>query len=636
MTVELLEIRQHLKRFAPFRHLSDAMLDDVATSVEVGYFQAGTEILSYGEAIADLHYIRSGAVEVYRYNGELYNRIAEGDIFGETGLLRQGKIRLPVTAIEDTLIYFIPAAMFFRLCEEDEEFADFVELQGARLQAAMNKHYYEHDLILTRIRSLVARRPLMVLATDSIQQVAQRMNDMHVTSALVITESDKARESFHDDTGAPWRVMGIVTDKDFRTRVAAEGLPITEPVGEVVTPGLISVQTDASVYEAMLTMLRNNLHHLAVLKKRQPVGLLDLSDIVRFETQSSLYLVDNIFNQTTVAGLAALRTPVREAFVHMVAKGDSAQMIGSALSIFARSFAQRLLELAEEQLGPPPVPYCFMSLGSMARHEQSLLTDQDNALVLDDSFDATKHDAYFVQLATFVSDGLHACGYPYCDGQVMGTNPRWRQPLAVWERYFNDWMARPTPKRLLHSGIFFDMDPIHGEESLVESLQKNVTRQAQRRGRFLAAMAKNAVTRTPPLGFFRTFVMEKDGEENNSINLKHRGTAPLVDLIRVHALACGSTSVNSFDRIADIAVDGQLSDKACERLHHALEFVAMVRIRQHVADLKAEKPLGNRVEPAQLSRSEKQGLKEAFQFLSSAQKALLVRYPAADMSRIPT
>src|SRR5699024_12126263 len=117
---------------------------------------------------------------------------------------------------------------------------------------------------------------------------------------------------------------------------------------------------------------------------------------------------------------------------------------------------------------------------------------------------------------------------------------------------------------------------IHGEESLVESLQKNVTRQAQRRGRFLAAMAKNAVTRTPPLGFFRTFVMEKDGEENNSINLKHRGTAPLVDLIRVHALACGSTSVNSFDRIADIAVDGQLSDKACERLHHALEFVAMV------------------------------------------------------------
>src|SRR5699024_8735872 len=442
------------------------MLDDVATSVEVGYFQAGTEILSYGEAIADLHYISSGAVEVYRYNGELYNRIAEGDIFGETGLLRQGKIRLPVTAIEDTLIYFIPAAMFFRLCEEDEEFADFVELQGARLQAAMNKHYYEHDLILTRIRSLVARRPLMVLATDSIQQVAQRMNDMHVTSALVITESDKARESFHDDTGAPWRVMGIVTDKDFRTRVAAEGLPITEPVGEVVTPGLISVQTDASVYEAMLTMLRNNLHHLAVLKKRQPVGLLDLSDIVRFETQSSLYLVDNIFNQTTVAGLAALRTPVREAFVHMVANGDSAQMIGSALSIFARSFAQRLLELAEEQLGPPPVPYCFMSLGSMARHEQSLLTDQDNALVLDDSFDATKHDAYFVQLATFVSDGLHACGYPYCDGQVMGTNPRWRQPLAVWERDFNDWMARPTPKRLLHSGIFFDMDPIHGEESL--------------------------------------------------------------------------------------------------------------------------------------------------------------------------
>lgn len=636
MTIELLEIRQHLERFAPFRHLAEELLDEVAASIEVGYFQAGTDILTYGQAIADLHYIRSGAVEVYRYSGELYNRITEGDIFGETGLLRQGKIRLPVTAIEDTLIYFIPAAMFFKLCEEDEEFADFVELQGARLQAAMNKHYYEHDLILTRIRSLVTRRPLMVRETDSIQYVAQCMNKQNVTSALVLTESQKERKTFHDEQGEPWQVAGIVTDKDFRARVAAEGLAITEPVAKMITPGLVSVQTDVSVYEAMLTMLRNNLHHLPVLNKRQPVGLLNLSDIVRFETQSSLYLVGNIFNQTTVSGLATLQDQVQDAFVHMVAKGDSAQMIGSALSIIARSFAQRLLELAEAKLGPPPVPYCYMSLGSMARHEQSLLTDQDNALVLDDSFDPAEHDAYFLQLATFVSDGLNACGYPYCDGDVMATNSRWRQPLAVWQRYFDGWITNPTPKRLLHSGIFFDMDPIYGEESLVESLQHKVTRQAQRRGRFLAAMAKNAVSRTPPLGFFRTFVMEKDGKENKSINLKHRGTAPLVDLIRVHALACGSTSVNSFDRIADIAVDGQLSEKACERLHHALEFVAMVRIRQHMADIDAEKALDNRVEPAALSRSEKQGLKEAFQFLSSAQKALLVRYPGADMSRIPT
>ncbi|HLR16629.1 MAG TPA: DUF294 nucleotidyltransferase-like domain-containing protein [Alcanivoracaceae bacterium] len=636
MTVELIEIRQHLEQFAPFRHLSEKQLDEVAASVEVSYFQAGTDILVYGQDVTYLHYIRSGAVEVYRYNGELYNRLSEGDIFGETGLLRQGKIRLPATAIEDSLIYFIPAAIFFKLCDEDEEFADFVELQGARLQAAMDKHYYEHDLILTRIRSLVTHRPLMVMETDSIQSVAQRMNDKNVTSALVLKKSEKARKTFHDDQGAPWQIAGIVTDKDFRTRVAAEGVAISEPVSTVVTPGLISVQTDASVYEAMLTMLRNNLQHLAVLNKRQPVGLLNLSDIVRFETQSSLYLVDNIYNQTTVEGLAALKEQVSVAFVHMVTKGDSSQMIGSALSIIARSFAQRLLELGEEKLGPPPVPYCFMSLGSMARHEQSLLTDQDNALVLDDSFDPALHDDYFLQLATFVSDGLDACGYPYCDGHVMATNIKWRQPLAVWEQYFRQWIERPTPKRLLHSGIFFDMDPIHGEESLVESLQKTVTEEARRRGRFLAAMAKNAVSRTPPLGFFRTFVMEKDGKENRSINLKHRGTAPLVDLIRVHALACGSTSVNSFDRIADIAVGGQLSEKACERLHHALEFIAMVRIRQHAADLKAGNELGNRVEPERISRSEKQGLKEAFQYLSSAQKALVVRYPGANTSRIPT
>src|SRR5690606_9227786 len=124
---------------------------------------------------------------------------------------------------------------------------------------------------------------------------------------------------------------------------------------------------------------------------------------------------------------------------------------GSAISGIGRAFTQRLLELAEEKLGPPPVPYCFMVLGSMARDEQLLVSDQDNALVLDDRFDPSLHDAYFRSLATFVSDGLAACGYSYCKGGVMATNDQWRQPLRVWRGYFEQWIEKPKPTTLLNS-----------------------------------------------------------------------------------------------------------------------------------------------------------------------------------------
>jgi CBS domain-containing protein len=377
----------------------------------------------------------------------------------------------------------------------------------------------------------------------------------------------------------------------------------------------------------MLLMLRNNLQHLPVLHRRRPVGVLHISDIVRHQTHTSLYLVERIFTQENANALARLLPDVRQSFVRMVEEGADSQMIGSALSTIGRSFTRRLLELGEAELGPPPVPYGFMALGSMARNEQSIVTDQDNALVLDDSFDPTQHDAYFEALGKFVSDGLAACGYSYCTGEIMATNSRWRQPLSVWKQYFTDWIDNPTPERLLHSSIFFDLDTVSGEQAFVTQLQDLVAERAPRSPLFLAAMARNASNRTPPLGFFRNFVMEKDGKQNNTINVKRRGTAPMIDLIRVHALACGSTAQNSFDRLDDIARTNLLPSGVGDRIRYALEFVSMVRIRHQAIALKRDLAPTNSIEPENISSTERHNLKDAFQLLSDAQKFLQFRYP---------
>ena len=377
---------------------------------------------------------------------------------------------------------------------------------------------------------------------------------------------------------------------------------------------------------SMLCMLRNNVHHLPVLKKGRPVGVIALSDLVRYESRNSLFVVSSIFRQQTVEELAALQADVKSSFVRMVNEDANSRMVGSAMAVIGRSFKQRLLELGEEKFGPPPVPYCFLALGSMARDEQLIVTDQDNAMILDNRVDPKQHDSYFKALASFVCDGLEACGYSYCTGNIMATNSQWRQPLRVWEQYFSDWIERPTPEFLLNSSIFFDLEGVWGETRWANMLNDLIRRKAQRSPRFLACMARNALQRTPPLGFFKDFVMETDGRHTNSINMKRRGTAPLADLVRVHALAIGSRERNTFDRLKDINEAEILPRGRGADLRDALELIAMVRIRHQALDLEAGNEPDNNIEPENLSDFERKNLKDAFQILSNAQKFLKYRY----------
>lgn len=250
-------------------------------------------------------------------------------------------------------------------------------------------------------------------------------------------------------------------------------------------------------------------------------------------------------------------------------------------------------------------------------------------MVLHDSFDPAKHDKYFSELAAFVADGLDACGYPYCKGKVMATNKKWRQPLHIWQGYFTSWIQKPTPERLLHSSIFFDLDGVWGRVEYADILNELIRRNAKRSRRFIASMANNALNRTPPLGFFKEFVMEKDGKHRDSINMKRRGTAPFADLIRVHALAIGSESRNTFARLEDVIDAGVLPKGRGPDLRDAFELIAMVRIRHQAKSVAAGEEPDNNVDPKALSDFERKHLKDAFQILSNAQKFLKFKYSGA-------
>lgn len=622
MEVELLEIRDFIRQYPPFDQLPEQAVLEVAQNIEISYYRADSSIVELNDEIHELYMVRSGVVEIYRRNGDLYNRLDQGKLFGQMGLLTNNRVRFPTKALKDTLLYCIPESIFHDFCARYEVFADFVEVEDStRLkQAVDSKNDDANNLTTSKVKTLLTRDAVILPNTSSIQSVAKIMAEENISAALISDPDidDEQNSSF----------VGIITERDLCAKVIASGLSVDTSVSEVMSTELISLDHNAYIFEAMLLMLRYNVHHLPILKNRQPIGLIEVADIIRYESQNSLLFVSSIFQQQSVEDLILLSTQLKDCFLRMVNEDANSHMVGRAMSEIGRSFKQRLLELAEAELGPPPVPYCFLALGSMARDEQLIVTDQDNAIILDNSYQKGEHGAYFAKLAKFVCDGLAACGYSYCTGKIMASNPEYRKTQAQWEDCFSDWIDNPNPQALLNCSIFFDLIGVYGRVKWAEQLNAFILRRAKKNNRFLACLARNALNRKPPLGFFKGFVMEKDGRHNNSINLKRRGTAPLVDLIRVHALAIGSQSQNSFQRLDDIIDAGILPKFKGEDLQHAMELISLVRLRHQALDIESGIEPDNNIEPENMSDFERRTLKDAFLVLSNAQNFLKYRYSA--------
>jgi CBS domain-containing protein len=297
------------------------------------------------------------------------------------------------------------------------------------------------------------------------------------------------------------------------------------------------------------------------------------------------------------------------------------------VSAITDALTSRLLDLAEAELGPPPVPYAWMAGGSQARREQSSHSDQDNALLIADHM-KPEDDAWFAALAKAVNDGLNACGYVYCPGEVMASNPKWRQPLRIWRKYFTNWIERPDPMALMLSSVFFDLRPVRDPEGMFEELQEHVLTHSRANRIFIAYMAANALKHRPPLGFFRNFVLIHGGEHDHTFDLKHRGTVPVIDMARVHALAAGLQQVNTLERIEAAAAAGNLSREGAANLTDAMELIGTLRIRHQGQQLRRGQPADNFLSPDDLSPLERGHLRDAFVLINSMQESLGQRYQA--------
>jgi CBS domain-containing protein len=368
-------------------------------------------------------------------------------------------------------------------------------------------------------------------------------------------------------------------------------------------------------------MLERRIGHLPVVENGTLVGMVTQTDLTRFQAVSSARFVRDAATADRVEDLARVTAQIPRLLLQLVGAHNAHEVVTRLITDIADTVTRRLLWLAERQFGPAPVPYLWLACGSQGRQEQTGVSDQDNCLILSD--DATEEDmAYFATLARFVSDGLDACGYVYCPGDMMATNPRWCQPLRVWRDYFAGWVATPDPTAQMLASVMFDLRPIGGDASLFRRLQEETLDMASKNSIFVAHMVANSLKHAPPLGLLRGFATIRSGEHKNQIDMKHNGVVPVTDLGRVYALIGRLDAVNTRARLEAAAEAGVISPSGARDLLDAYDLIARTRLEHQARQVRAGLKPDNFLPPSDLSDFERSHLRDAFVVVRTMQSAV--------------
>jgi CBS domain-containing protein len=513
--------------------------------------------------------------------------------------------------IEDTTFYKLPHQAFFDLCRRYEAFSEyFTDTFGKRMldrtyAAVIAKSTPARpdslSLFSHPVKEVCSRDLLVCDADASIQTAAGLMSRRRCSSIFV-----------RDGKGA---IVGILTDNDLRKKVIAEGLSIEKPVAEIMSAPVMTIAEHAAVFEALMTMMQRGVKHLGVTDaSQQVVGVVTNQDVLGVQRQSPLFLIRDIAAAGKEETIARVQQRLPHLVQELIRTGTPAKQLNQFITTVSDAVLRRVLELTLKDMEPPPVRFAFMILGSEGRHEQTLKTDQDNAIVYDDpsAGAADAVHAYFLGLGERVCTSLDQCGYRFCTANVMARNPMLCQPVSVWKRRFSDWIHTAEAEELLYSSIFFDFRGGYGQTALIDQLRGHLMEALVGWSGFFRHLTQNALLYKPPLGFFRNFVVESKGEHRNKFDIK-RAMLPIVDYARVYALKHGIAETNTLERLRRLMQKEILPAKDYSEIEQGYSFMMQLRFARQVKAIVEEGALpDNYVNPKELSGLEQRLLKEIF------------------------
>jgi CBS domain-containing protein len=590
---------EFLRATPPFDRLPRALFDAAAADLETCRHPAGATLAhAGGEPLQHLYVVRAGSVRVERH-GHTVEVVEEGELFGFTSLLT-GVAALDVVVEEDLLAYRLPKETFRRLLADPAFAGHFAAGLGDRLRSTLDHAPvapFEPDLSMA-IGELVRTPAVWVGPDESVLAAARLMRDRRISSVLVRTDPPR-----------------ILTDRDLRNRVIAEGLSAEVPVSVVASGPLRTVPAETPIHEAWMELLDAGLHHLPVLRGGDIAGVVTSTDLMRSSAHGPMAVLRRVERIASRDGLPGYGRQVEEMVAWLLASRIDAVVIAQLVARLNDALLRLVLRWAEADLGAAPAPWAWLALGSEGRAEQTLLTDQDNALVHEGEGDEAS--AWFARFADRVNSDLEAAGFPRCRGGYMAR--AWHDPLHAWVSRFRGWVADPAPQALLEAAIFFDFRRAAGPLDL--GPLHEAAAEAGRDGRFLRAMAEQAVRFQPP-----PMLLLRMRPGSPVVDLKKHGLSPVVFLARCYALEVGASPRNTLERLEAAERAGLMEPELRVTVSEAYRFLLGLRLRRQ---LRAASQGGAASDEAALSEFtpvERSRLKEAFRAIRGWQDMAAYHY----------
>lgn len=422
-------------------------------------------------------------------------------------------------------------------------------------------------------------------------------------------------------TGSAGEIIGVVRMKDLLEKGLFQGVDLMTPVREVMQRDFLTIEPDAYYFDAMLAMVKSSAQMLPVAEGRHLRGVLTMNDMMRSRGVSIINVLNGIEEQDSIENLSRFRSEVDNILKSLVVDGALASQVTGIITEFNDRITRRVLSLNREKMGRPPARFAWLGLGSEGRREQTLTTDQDNAMIMEDGvLDDKNAMDYFVRFAEESVQGLARCGFKLCQGNIMASNAKWVGDSAAWTGRVRKWVELPTPRGTRDAMTFLDFRGIYGDMELARDLRSAANTIFLENSRVLTPMAEDTLSKAPPLGLFKRFMVERSGEFKGRLNLKVQGTLIIIDCLRLLAVKEGLFSTNTLDRLNGLKEKEIFSEDQASDIKEAYQTLMGLRLMNNVNALKNNEQPSNHINPDALPQWKQQRLKDAFIIADELQK----------------
>ncbi len=626
-------IADFLSNYPPFSLLDSTQLMVISEKVKVVYFEQGKKIFSKGEEGHEYFYIvHKGAVDLQKDDEkgepETIDKCDEGDVFGLRPLFARENYQINAITAEESIIYSIPLNDFKPYAISNPEVGNF--LMESFASNTRNPYSTEHrgklfseeqdtslkkEVLFDLQPVQIVKKMLSVSPETSIKKAAGLMSKRKVGSVIVV------------ENKLP---VGIVTDIDFREKVVTGETGTDAKISEIMNSPVICYSKDLTLAQAQLTMMKHNINHICITKDGTPntkvKGIVSEHDIMVSQGNNPSVLMKAINRANSTSKLNRIRSKIMFLLEGYIKSNIPLTHITKIMFELNDATIKRVIERCIEKMEtPPPVNFAWMSLGSQGRKEQLLHTDQDNALVFEDvpeeKLEETRN--YFLKLAKKVTKRLNIIGYEFCPADMMARNPRYCLSVSEWKKQFSQWVITSGNDEILLCQIFFDFDISYGDVRLTNAISEHIFDILKGNRNFINRLAAQALRNPSPLGFFRQFLVEQDGERKDLFDIKKRGILPLTDAARLlildHRVKNISNTAERFEKLAQLEPNNREIYQAC-----AYSSKALIKFRTRQGLL--HKDSGRFIDLERLSKEDKIKLKRCFKSIKDIQELIKVRF----------